>query len=628
MKAPAGGAPLRGLRPMSRSFSLLSLLVLALCTPAVHAETPAPEVPSEAPAEPPETPTPVPGGLLPDTPQGPRPVPAPTELPAPTPKEAVPEHRGVDVPSRPVIRVEHHGLFRFRPELLVGADLGPGISGVPAPLGLTTGQDPDAAALAWASVRLRYEPTLFVGSSVELHLGLDALDDLVLGSTHGAVGSGLAVDVLGESQAPPSSGSFGWRDALGVRQAWMRWLAFDMVDVRAGRMADHYGLGIARNDGACEDCDFGTIVDGVSAGFSITGFRIEAAWEYTAVGATSDLVFAQDRGAGGQPKDLGQEDDVSTYRIEVGSYPVTAVELRERARVLDEAREWALDWSLFSTFTDQPLSSSEQIDGASVECLPEGELANGQPLQPYDCVRLFRRGAFFWRPGLWLRAEVRPAMDESLRIEREAAGLFGEVAHPQRLLDARDEEAKTFQGFGLAAELEWRRGALGLGLDLGLATGDDGEHIGVLDGQDVVDPDDDAYATNDALRDNGTIGSFVFNRDYHLDLLLFRQVIGAVTNAAYFKPWVASEVLRSEDMTLTLRLDVLYALAMRPSGTPGDGDHWGLELDARAILDLAGGFRATVAAGVLMPLSALDDPDTGEGGDPAGAVRALFGWTF
>lgn len=621
-----------------RSF-ILSLTLLSLsATPAVawtpDAE-PAPKPPADEPAPAPtpvaptpEAPTPKePAPEAPGVPKANVPAPkAPLPSEAPKPVEVPPELRAFDVPVQPLLRFEHHGLFRFRPEMLIGGDLGPGASSVPEPIGLATGVDPDASALTWASIRLRYEPTMFIGPSLEIHLGLDALDNYVLGSNPVSAGrSDLVTDVLGDSQA---SGDVGWKDALVVREAWMRWNAFETVDLRAGRMADHYGLGIYRNNGACEDCDYGTIVDRVGVGFTVSGFRIEAAWEFTAVGATTDLAFATDRAAGGQAKDLGQEDDVSTYVVKVGNYPTTLAELNARALALDDKREWAVDWSIFSAFTDQPRSSSEQIDEASVECAAQGELENGQPIQGYDCIRLFQRGAFFWRPGLWVKAEHRPAIDESIRFELELAGVFGEVAHPQRLFEGDDEVSKTFQGLGLALELEWHTGALGLGLDAGFATGDNGEHIGVLDGQDVVDPDDDAYATNDALRGNKNITSYIFNRDYHLDLILFRQVIGAVTNAAYFKPWVSAEVLRTDDMKLTVRLDALYALAMRPSGTPGDGDSWGLEVDAKVMLDLTSGFNASLAAGVLVPLDALNNATTGQAPDPAGAVRALFGWKF
>ncbi len=611
---------------MSRSL-IFSLALLTSSATSAHAASPepapepapAPDPAPEQPEDPPEPP------VKPDVPEPQKPLPD-----APKPEvQVAPQHRGVDVPVQPVLRFEHHGQFRFRPEILFGGDLGPGDSAVPEPIGVTTGVEPDDGTLAWASVRLRYEPTMFIGSNLEIHVGLDALDNYILGSNpEGAGRADLLTDTLNGSQEPPSAGSNGWRDALVVRQAWARWMAFDMLDLRVGRMVDHYGLGLYRNDGACEDCDFGTVVDRVALGFTISGFRIGASWEMTAEGVTSDMAFAADRGADGQPKDIAQIDDVSTYTLMVGRFATTLAEQRERERLLVDKREWVIDWSLFSAFIDQVRSSSEQIDEASVECAAQGELANGQPIQPYDCIRLFQRDAFFWRPGAWFRAEMRPAMDEQLRIEVELAGMFGEIAHPQRFVEDGTDEGKTFQGLGLAFELDWQAGALGLGLDAGFATGDDGEFNGVLDGQDVVDPDDDAYATNDALRGNRNITAFYFNRDYHLDQVLFRQVIGAVTNAVYFKPWVSYTLLHTDTMKLSARFDALYALAMRPSGTPGDGDSWGVELDARLALELTSGFNASLTGGLLIPLDALQNRDTGESADLSGALRALIGWQF
>ena len=262
MPAPTRGAPFRGLGPMPRSFILLLTLLTLSATSAVAAtpdDEPAPVPPADVPAPAPDPDAPGVPTPQPEVP-GPK-APLPGDAPV-QPAEAPPEHRGVNVPVQPVLRFEHHGLFRFRPEMLVGADLGAGTSSVPAPIGLTTGVQPDATALTWASIRLRYEPTMFIASNLEIHLGLDALDNYVLGSHPAAAGrADLVTDLLGDSQSPPSSGDVGWKDALIVRQAWMRWNAFDTIDLRAGRMLDHYGLGIYRNDGACEDCDFGSVVD-------------------------------------------------------------------------------------------------------------------------------------------------------------------------------------------------------------------------------------------------------------------------------------------------------------------------------------------------------------------------------
>jgi uncharacterized protein (TIGR04551 family) len=544
-------------------------------------------------------------------------------------QNAAPEYRRSDeVPRQGAVWFTHRGSFRFRSELLLGGDLGNGSSPVPEPLGASTGVDEDASTLTWASVRLRYEPSIHVGPAISVHLGLDALDNVIMGSTHEGAGGDLSLGLLGDSQASPSSGRNGWRDALAVRQAFARWFAIDTIELKAGRMVDHFGLGILRNGGLCEDCDFGTVVDRVSLGLGISGFQIEAAWEFTAVGVTSDLAFESERQAGGQAKDLGLSDDVTTYMLKAGQYPVSLAEKAARAVLLDEERGWAVDWAVFALFTDQDRSSLEPTVDNSVECGASETLGNGMPVSSYACTRLVRRDAFFLRPGLWLRAEKRPSMFETIRFEIEASALLGSIAHPQRLFEDDAQEAKDFSGFGMAAELEWKRDATTYGLDFGFATGDDGPYVGVLDGNNAVDPDDDGYANNDAIRNNRTITSFHFNRDYRLDLILFRQILGAVTNAVYFKPYISHELLRTETSTIYARLDALYAMAMRPSGTPGGGDHWGLEFDGRFGIDTVSGFTASLALGVLLPLDALNDPLTGDSPDPAFAMRGLFGWRF
>lgn len=561
--------------------------------------------------------------------------PAHADGPAPDaagPGEQVPVRRSSpDRPTDGAIWLEHSGVVRFRPTLLLGGDLGLGrgsTSPIPLPIAAKTGDVADASTLSWADLRMRWEPTLHLGDAFEVHVGLDLVDGLVLGSTWSDAGGLAAMGFSSESAASPSAGRFGWRDAMQVRSLYARWLAFDMVEVLVGRVPDRFGLGLVRNDGGCADCDHGTIVDMASLAFTLSGFRLQGTWEYTAVGATTDLAFAADRGAGGQPTDLGEVDDVTTYTVRAGRFAVSAAEKEARRKLLDEDRGWALDWALYSAFTDQAASSSEQLDETSLECKPTGELADGQPIQPYSCIRLFKRDAFLWRPGVWLKAERHPDLLTSLRIELEAAALIGDIAHPQRLVDADSLEAKTFEGFGAALEVAYQRDLLELGLDSGLATGDDGQYLGVLDGQNVVDPDDDAYAANDALRKNRRITSFWFDRDYQVDLILFREILGTVTNAFYLKPWVARTVLATDELTLKLRLDALYAIATRPSGTPGQGDQWGIEVDGRAILETRAGFRASLALGALFPLDALDDPDTGRRPDPVFAVRSMLGWAF
>ena len=204
--------------------------------------------------------------------------------------------------------------------------------------------------------------------------------------------------------------------------------------------------------------------------------------------------------------------------------------------------------------------------------------------------------------------------------------MFGDIGAVQRL-DGSQSDAKSLSGFGLALETEVEKSGWGFGLDAGFATGDDGRYLGILDGQNLAETGENLEADQRTLEDS-EITSFWFNRDYHLDLILFQRVLGGVTNALYAKPWVSGVLLDTESARLGARLDVLYAAAARPSGSPGQGQHYGVEIDGRVTLDLPEGFAFELAAGVLLPMDALDGRVTGEAAEPASILRGLMTWSF
>ena len=559
------------------------------------------------------------------------PVPAGAASPAPTPAlPAIHPASAPDAEHAPPffapLRVEHHGLLRFRPERVSGGHLGSASSGVPAAL---SGDGAADDTLAWASLRLRYRPTLHIGSQLSVSVGIDAPDNLVLGATHerpeGTLFDGLYP--VHDAQVPPSAGSAGQRDGVRVREASLRARLFDLLDLDLGRGVDHFGLGLYRNDGAGLDADFGSVIDRAAVGATVAGFRLEAAFEWTDAGVTSDHV-AEARGTDGQPVNLGSADDATTWTLRAGRYAGTPEARAARQVLLDERRAWSVEWAASLGLIGQTHSTSDARTATTPECTPSAVLSDGRLAQPYDCVQLYRRNASLFRPGAWFAAELHPSSETSVRIEAEAQALFGRVDHVQRFLDELVDDARVFSGFGVASELTVQLGRLGLGLDAGLATGDDGRYIGVLDGQNVGASDDAVFAADDALRANRALTGFAFHRDYRLDLILFRQVLGGVTNAAYVKPWISHDLLSGESLRLRARLDVLYAAVMRPSGTPGGGQSWGLEVDGRIELGLAGGFEAQLAAGVLVPLDAFGDPLTGALPAPAWALRGIAAWRF
>lgn len=622
---------------------------------AMAAEPPAPEIAPDAPPDEdaddadegaPEGDDSAPEGgddaVEPEEPAAPE-----TATPAEVPKPLAPPmtHTDVGAPMDAPLIFEHHLEFRFRPELILGGDLGGGSSGVPEPLeNSARNGGGDANLLTWASIRLKYDAILRPGPPWGIHLGLTALDNMILGGSPANADQRSLRDVFGlypdagsgrgddlsdddrESYAKSRTSSLKrFRDALRVRYLYGTWRILDFVDFAAGRMPDSFGLGVLRNAGTCTDCDFGTYVDGMRLGLSLKGFHLEGSWEFTAVGATTDLP-----GLPGQPTNLGRIDDVQTFTLRLVGAPYDNATREARRHRLDVERRVGFDWGIFSSFTSQELSSAETDPTAlDPDCPIVAETSAGQIVVAQDCWRLIPRNVFFWRPSVWVKTLWHPDDASELRIELEAGAMIGSVGNLQRTPDLGDT-SKDFRGFGGALEVEWATPRWRLGLDAGFATGDNQRYLGILDGQNLVVVDDLAFpnSANTNVSENGVVTSYWFHRDYRLDLILFRQVIGGVTNAVYVKPWVAYTLFDSGDTRLTTRLDVLYAAAARPSGTPGRGKHYGVEIDGSLGLEMPMGFGLDLSAGVLLPMSALDDRDTGASPSTAFALRTLLTWRY
>jgi uncharacterized protein (TIGR04551 family) len=516
--------------------------------------------------------------------------------------------------------VSHRASLRFVPTVLLGGDLGPGQSpiatAVPGEDG-TGGDDP----MSWASLRLRYDSVLHIGPRFGIHLGLDALDNLVLGSGPDpglSWGDGLWLD----GQTPPTARDGDLGDSLRVRQLYGSWRIMNWADLAVGRMTDHFGLGLQRNLGMCLDCDRTSLIDGLRITGTFMNVAVEMGWETSVSGATDE----DPDEAFGQPVDLSDQDDVSTFTLRMGRGASRRHELLH-GMVAVPVGGFQLDWRFFTSSTDQIVSSSEPVDAAlGSVCETERETAGGVTSQPDSCWQLVRRGAELWRPGLWARARWRPDPQTTIRLEAEAAGLFGQIDTIQRL-DGIETDAKTLSGLGAAIETEISRPGWSFGVDAGFASGDNGRYLGILDGQNLAETGDD-LDVDQRILDDGEITSFWFNRDYHLDLILFQRILGGVTNAVYAKPWIAGTLLDTESARFGARLDVLYAAAARPSGTPGRGDHYGVEIDGRVTLDLPDGLSMELAGGLLLPMDALQGRVSGAAAEPATLVRGLLTWRF
>lgn len=122
--------------------------------------------------------------------------------------------------------------------------------------------------------RLRLIPHIRLGSNVHVFVDLDVLDALRFGSSPEilqAIGAsqegGAAFDEpipLSDSVVPGSD----YRESLFVRRAWAE-LYTPYVDLKVGRMGNHWGMGLLANDGNCDTwCDHGDTVDRIMASTS------------------------------------------------------------------------------------------------------------------------------------------------------------------------------------------------------------------------------------------------------------------------------------------------------------------------------------------------------------------------
>lgn len=504
---------------------------------------------------------------------------------------------------------EHHGYFRFRADFFHNGHLGTvipgdaksGTSGIPAPLteNAINNEDPDVSAqvgtdgakvISSANIRLRYSPTLHISESLRVKTTLDIFDNLVLGSTPDFAGNLGRPDVplvaFAQSAATPSDGSNGFRDSIRVKEAYGEFQPAFLV--RVGRQSSNWGLGILANGGTRQgevdyDADYGDYTDRALLLFKVYGIYIAGAWDYMYSGATTD----DPNQPFGQAKDLGSADDVNQYVLSIFQRPLADKEKAQRRVDTYERFKPSFDWGVYTVFRQQDFD----LDSVAYKTWREQGGAKN-----YTDLGLVTRGAWALIPDLWLRYEQRFDFFSGLRVELEVASIFGGIDNVNNELGGA-ESARDIQQIGAALEIQYDLNQLSTGLDAGFATGDSAEGFGILDRNTLSEQDG---------APNKKVTAFKFDRDYRLDLLLFREVIGTVTNAVYIKPWVSYDFFDSPEDVLGVRLDLLYAQALVPAATPGNEAFLGFETDLRLYFHNKAGFMLDVEAGLLIPGGALN----------------------
>lgn len=518
-----------------------------------------------------------------------------------------------------------------------------------------------------ANMRLRLNPTIHVTDTVKVHAQVDLLDNLVLGSTpdsFAAENPWAPIGLMTRTQVPPTQGVNSLTDSITVKRAWGEIRFGFGMTLEFGRMGNHWGMGMLYNDGngysrgekadivRMVDTDYGDSVDTVRVSFDFgpdkrNAIQLGVSYDWAASGPTTAQLLGPEWDSGNlvaQAFSAEKYDNVHQFSVWVARRDDAAMLQRKLSTGLPVVNYGLKSWFRWQTLDraigtpglgdglggNPTLDPNEDPQGVEHEGVPLGnggfdEDGDGG-LQNYAYSLVHRRG-WVITPDLWLRINWR-----TMRIELEAAGVIGNFRHrpldtertspdfDENLVTATATERATLAQFGYALEFKYGlfQDRFHIGLDQGMATGDSTPPTAL-----------NYQAGFPATTNFSAFNAFRFNPAYVQDLLLFKELMGTVSNAAYVKPWLAFYFFQNN---FSARADIEFAGAVDRRGTlAGDRSLWGLELAASARYhDVDDPIFFQVQYGVMFPFGGFDAVVNGArlDGKAAQTVQGQLGIRF
>jgi len=471
-----------------------------------------------------------------------------------------------------------------------------------------------------ANVRLRLDPEIHISDNLRILTQIDALDNLVLGSTPDAYAMRPAgtttprtgyqsaganpyapLGFFSTTQGPPTAGVNSWTNSINVKRAWAEYMT-PVGQLRFGRMPGHWGLGMVENSGDGVDSDYQTTLDRI---MFITGVKsidlyFGGAWDFVSTGPTSASPFDV---YGGQPYSTCNLCNVNEWAAFV------ARRMNPELQKLTLARgDMALNGGLYAKFRSQNIDVSsgtpQTIDYSNSNTVNNLGTANNG-LEP--------RQAWAFTPDLWVQALWR-----KLRFEAEAAAVYGQigssalsqdVGHPVDILQ-----------FGVTTQTEYRAvdDKLDLRFGFGWASGDPWANN---NGQGALQPSAAGLGGAQGSQEFNTYGplsTFRFHPDYRVDLIFYRHILSRVEGTYYFRPSVDYDFLRHADgEKFGGGAAIIWSRASQFVQAPGHKRDLGVELDVQLYYQSKdgslnddpskiGGFFTMLQYGVFFPLGGLD----------------------
>jgi uncharacterized protein (TIGR04551 family) len=366
-------------------------------------------------------------------------------------------------------------------------------------------------------------------------------------------------------------------------------------------MGSDWGMGMLTNGGDCLDCDSGDATDRIAFTTPLAGHLWSISYDFSATGP-----FTRRRGTR-RFIDLDPADDVRTVTLAMLDYQTPSARRRRR-----RAGRTTVEYGAYVSHRWQERD------------VPATFLPTTQPLDisaSQSVPRNARATAF----DLWTRVTLPWG-----RFEAEAAVLLGTVEQPSLVpgVRLRDEVHSTQFGGAFQSQLGTPDDPFGGGLDFGYASGDPAPGFGAFPGTTERPPQAGALDGPQADPPRDTrVDNFRFHPDYHIDRILFREIVGTVTDAIYVRPHVRWTMARFSRGSLTASLAAIASWAAEPRSAPGGERPLGLELDPTLLYE-SDGFVAALQYAALFPFDGLSNPERGLSARPAQRLRLFLGYLY
>ncbi|MBK6529038.1 MAG: TIGR04551 family protein [Deltaproteobacteria bacterium] len=480
-------------------------------------------------------------------------------------------------------RVRLSGFLRTRGDLGHNWDLGRGPTPSLPSIWPTPYVDDGASHTQTnADMRLRVDASIEVGWGVSIRARAHVLDNLRLGSLPTGDLGGGSVTQRGPDQP------------IDVRQVYgQALLPFGVLTVgRMGALVD-WGTGFFLNAGNGLDDDYGDVGDRIALTTPLAGLLWTALYEISATGPASDAVRPEIRPA----FDLDPRDDVRTVAFSVARYNSPAT----RNRLLRAGRN-TVEFGLVGSYRWQSYDvSAGDVPSARTALVRDLTAFVGDAWVRTDLGRFTFEGEFVFVGFRIANASLDPAAMLNLAV--------------------------TGRQYGGVLRADYRGGERFMArVEFGFASGDDrpgfGARTAAQSGR-AGDLDGLQFDLTRTPRDVN-IQNFRFHPNYRVDLIMWRRLIGTVTDAWYVRPMVRYRI----GPMLTAELAVIGSAAMEPNSTPSGKAPLGVETDIGLIYEQEHGFVMRLDYGLLLPLSGFDNAPRRLSASAAHALHAVMAWRF